>query len=200
MNTMTKSRNIPAKRKHWTPVEIELLRRNYADTLTRDIAQVLGRTQGVVYRKANDLGLFKSRDFIAEAPGDMAKTQFKKGREAHEARNYRPIGSLRLSKDGCLERKVTDDPSLVPARRWVGVHRLVWMQAHGPIPEGHAVVFKPGRRTAVLEQITPDAVECISQRELMARNTVHNLPKELVELVQLRGALNRQINKRSKTA
>ena len=46
-------------------------------------------------------------------------TQFKKGRPAHEARNYVPIGTLRLSKDGYLERKVTDDPGFYPARRWV---------------------------------------------------------------------------------
>jgi hypothetical protein len=32
----------------------------------------------------------------------------------------------------------------------------------------------------------------------MARNTVHRLPKPLAQLVQLRGALTKQINKRSK--
>lgn len=32
----------------------------------------------------------------------------------------------------------------------------------------------------------------------MRRNTVHNLPPELAKVVQLRGAINRQINKRAK--
>lgn len=56
-------------------------------------------------------------------PGCRA-TQFKKGRPAHTARNYLPIGSLRINADGCLKRKPTDDPALVPAasttseKRW----------------------------------------------------------------------------------
>jgi hypothetical protein len=127
-------------------------------------------------------------------------TQFKKGRPAHEARNYVPIGSERLSKDGYLERKVTDDPSIYPARRWVAVHRLVWESAHGPIPAGYVVVFKPGRRSTDREAITPDAVELITRQQLMQRNTFHQYGPEIVKLVQLRGAITRQINQRSKDA
>lgn len=122
-------------------------------------------------------------------------TRFKP-RAPQECRNYRPIGSLRLSKDGYLERKVTDDHP-VPARRWVGVHRLVWEQAHGPVPPGHAVVFKPGRRTTVEAEITLDRLECITRAELMRRNSYHTrLPPEVAQLVQLRGALHRKINNR----
>lgn len=133
------------------------------------------------------------------AGGRSAETRFKPGRLAHEARNYVPIGSLRPSKDGYLERKVTDDPSLVPARRWVAVHRLVWIEANGPVPDGHVVVFRPGRRTTVLEQITLDALELVTRTELMKRNTLHNrYPKEVVQLMQLKGAINRQINRITK--
>lgn len=129
-----------------------------------------------------------------------AATQFKAGRPPHECRNYRPIGSLRLSKEGYLERKVTDDHP-VPARRWVGVHRLVWEQAHGPVPRGHAVVFKPGRRTTVESEITLDRLECITRAELMRRNSYHTrYPKEVAQLIQLRGALNRKINTRQRKA
>lgn len=231
---MTKSRNILPPRRPWTEAELELLRRNYPDSRTEDLAAVLGRSLTTVYQKAIKLGLRKSDAYLASpaacrlrrgdnvgaehrfkkgqvppnkglrrpgwAPGDMAKTQFKKGRPANEARNYVPIGSYRLSKDGYLERKVTDDPSFVPARRWVAVHRLVWIEANGPIPDGHVVVFKPGRRTTVEADITLDALELITRQALMARNTVHNLPPELASVVQLRGALSRQINKRTKEA
>lgn len=78
-------------------------------------------------------------------PGGRAfETQFKKG-EMHGAaqHNYRPIGSTRISKDGYIERKVTDDHP-VPARRWIGEHHLVWEAANGPIPDGHVVVFLDG--------------------------------------------------------
>jgi hypothetical protein len=135
------------------------------------------------------------------APGRMRETQFKKGRPASEASNYKPIGTLRICADGILERKVTDDPKIVPTRRWVGVHRLVWIEANGPIPEGHAVVFKPGRATTDVQKITIDAVELVSRPELMRRNSYHtNYPPEIRQVIQLRGAVQRQINKRTQHA
>lgn len=125
--------------------------------------------------------------------------QFKAGRPAHEARNYQPIGTLRLSKDGYLERKVTDDPGIVPAKRWVGVHRLVWQAVRGDIPPGRVVVFRCGMQTAVEAEIVAERLECITRAELMDRNSYHkNLPPEVARIVQLRGAIQRQINKRTK--
>lgn len=132
------------------------------------------------------------------APGRMRETQFKPGRPAHEARNYRPIGSTRITSDGVLERKVTDDPSIYPAKRWVSVARLVWEAAHGPVPPRMRVAFRPGCRTTVEDEITLDRLELVSMRQMMQRNTVHNLPKPLAQAVQLRGALVRQINRRSR--
>lgn len=135
-----------------------------------------------------------------QAAGRCFETQFKPGRPAHEARNYRPIGSLRISKDGYLERKMTDDPTLAPSRRWTSVHRLVWEAAHGPLPAGAVVVFRPGRRSTDLDAITVDALELVTRTELMSRNTRHNLPKPLADLCALRAALTRQINRRERAA
>lgn len=129
------------------------------------------------------------------AGGRSAETRFKKGRLPQEARNYCPIGSLRVNRDGHLEQKVTDDPSIYPARRWTPVYRLVWERAHGPIPEKHLVVFKPGMRTTVLELITVDRLECISKAENAARNHWRNKHPELAKLVQLKGAITRQVNR-----
>jgi len=130
------------------------------------------------------------------APGRMRETQFKKGRPAHEARNYLPIGSLRLSKVGYLERKVTDDQSIVPARRWVSVHRLVWEAEHGPVPAGHALTFLPGRRTAVLEEISVDGLELITRQELMRRNSIHNYPPQLRANMVLLGRVRKAIERK----
>lgn len=132
------------------------------------------------------------------APGRMATTQFKKGQMAGAAQhNYVAIGTERISKDGYLERKVTDDPALAPARRWVGVHRLVWEAANGPIPPGHAVAFLPGRRATDAAAITADGLELVTRVELMRRNGLWNrYPREVAELVQLKGAVNRKINRR----
>lgn len=136
------------------------------------------------------------------AGGRSAETQFKAGTlNGRAAQLYQPIGSERVNFYGHLERKVTDDPSICSTRRWVPVHRLVWEAAHGPIPPKHVVTFKPGRLTTNAEEITPDALELLSMRENMARNSRHNrYPPEVNQLIQLRGALNRKIKNRSKTA
>jgi hypothetical protein len=129
------------------------------------------------------------------------RTQFKKGdRCGAAARNYVPIGSHRVSADGCLERKVTDDPRLYPARRWVPVARIVWEAANGPIPRAHVIVYKPGQRTAVLEEITVDRLECIDRAELARRNHPRNHSPELARLVQLKGAITRQVNRIAREA
>lgn len=101
-----------------------------------------------------------------QSGGRSAETQFKKGRPAHEARNYLPIGSTRVSKDGYIQRKVTDDPSLVPARRWVAEHRLLWDAAHGPIPDGHVVVFLDADKT----NIALDNLRCVPRGTLQYLN------------------------------
>lgn len=136
------------------------------------------------------------------AGGRSTDTQFKPGTlNGRAAEMYKPVGSERVNYCGHLERKVTDDPTICSTRRWVPVHRLVWEAAHGPIPPKHVVAFKPGRFSTNADEITPDALELLTMRENMARNSRHNrYPPEVNQLIQLRGALNRKIKNRSKTA
>lgn len=131
-------------------------------------------------------------------PGRMRETQFRSGTlNGKAARLWVPIGSHRINSDGNLDRKVRDDGP--PQKRWEGVHRLVWKDAHGSIPSGFAVTFKPGRHTTELEKITLDALELVSRQDLMRRNSYHTrYPKEIGRLIQLRGAVIRQINKRAR--
>lgn len=128
------------------------------------------------------------------------RTQFKKGRKPEESRNYVPVGSYRVNADGHLERKVTDDQSIAPARRWAPVYRLVWEAQCGPIPNGRIVVFRPGMRTAKLELITVDRLECITRAENAQRNHPRNRSPELAKLVQLKGAITRQVNRIAREA
>lgn len=130
------------------------------------------------------------------APGRMAETQFKKGSMSGAAQhNYVPIGSLKLDKDGRLVRKVTDDPNIYPARRWVPVARLVWEAAHGPIPPKHMVRFLPGMHTTIEAEITIDRLECVSLAENMRRNTIHRYPQEIKDAIRAVAVLNRRINR-----
>jgi len=130
------------------------------------------------------------------AGGRSAETRFAKGgRHGAALHNYVPIGSERVCADGYLERKTSDEAG----RRWVGVHRIVWEHAHGPIPAGTIVVFKRGMRTTIAAEITTHRLELITRAENMRRNSYHNnYPKELALAIQLRGVLNRKINKRQR--
>ncbi len=125
-------------------------------------------------------------------------TQFKKGEMRGAAQhNYVPVGTEKI-RDGLLCRKVTDDPDLYSAARWQPVARIVWEAVNGPIPAGHVVRFRKGMATTVRDEITPDRIECVSRAENMRRNSYHNYPQPIPQLIQLRGALQRQINKRAK--
>jgi len=132
-----------------------------------------------------------------ESMARSAKTRFKKGCRLGAAnKNHVPVGTLRISKDGYLERKMHDggETNAERQRRWVGVHRLVWESANGPIPRGHVVVFRSGARTNVEAEITLDKLELVTRRQLLDRNTVQRFPEPLRRAIQLRGALNRKIN------
>lgn len=209
--------------KSWTPEDIALLAREYPDTETAKIAASLGRTLVQVYRKARALGLKKSEQYLASpyacrlrrgdnvgaayrfkkgglswnkglqgwtAGGRSVETRFKPG---HKPKNWLPIGSTRLTKQGYLQRKLTDTG--YPPRDWKPVHVLLWVEHYGPIPPGYAVGFL----TATRSTIAIDNLVLLSRADLMRRNTYHNnYPKEIGELIRIRGQITRQINKRTR--
>lgn len=131
--------------------------------------------------------------------GRMRETQFRPGgRSGAAARNWRPIGTILVDPDGYRRIKVRDarpgeHTGFGNVRVWPMLQRHVWEQAHGPIPPGHSVVFKNGRR----DDVRLENLELLSREELLARNTIHRLPKPLADTCRLLGALNRQIRKRT---
>lgn len=204
---------------HWTESEMQALARLYPDTSNEVLGRVFGRPAKAIGLKARSIGLKKSDRFMAEGAGRIKPgqtpwnkgvkgstgtqagcrtTQFKPGRNPSEARNYRPVGSLRITKDGYLEQKVTDDQGIYPARRWVAFHRIVWERENGHVPHGHIVVFRPGMPTTDPEMVTVDRLECITRSENMLRNTYHRYGKEVAQLIQLRGVITRKIREKEK--
>ncbi len=211
-------------RRLWTSADDELLRQRYPHERTDTLAVALRREVRAVYARAKLLGLKKSDAYLASpdacrlrrgdnigaafrfvkgqvpqnkgvrrpgwAPGRMAETQFKPGVPSWR---LMPVGSTRFI-DGYLYRKVSEVPRVPYTVNWKLEHHLVWVEAFGPIPPGHNVAFKNGNKADVrLENL-----ELISRTEQMRRNTVHNLPKPVAQAVQLLGALNRQIRRRSR--
>lgn len=225
---MTRSRSIYQPRVDWTTERDAELVRRYPGERTAGIAADFGVTLAQIYSRTTRLGLKKNAAVIADmarqrtndpqhgsrahrfqkgqtppnkglrrpgwAPGDMATTQFKRGQSPN---NTKPIGSYRIDKDGTLQRKISNAPGN-NSQRWRSVHELVWIAAHGPVPARHIVIFKKGQRTNVLEKITLDRVECISLADNLRRNSVHRHGPEIAQLVQLRGAITRQINQHTR--
>lgn len=123
-------------------------------------------------------------------------TQFKPGSRPH---TWVPVGSFRVSADGVLELKVHDEPGAHnKVKRWRNYSQVVWERDVGSIPPGHIVVFKAGKKTTEPALVTADRLECISRAENVRRNSIHQLPQELRELVHLRGRLSRAINAKAR--
>lgn len=215
---MTKSRGINRTRWQPTLADIIMVQRHFATTRTADIAAALGVAYHQVAKLADKLGLRKSEEWLngpdsgrtdgkrglgtrfqpGQVPPNKGKklgsdwckdTQFRPGQKPA---NYAPPGSLRVATHGYLQIKLHDTG--YPPHDWVMYHRHVWEQAHGPVPAGHVVAFKDGRRRVKPDEITLEVLECVSREEHMRRNTVHNLPPQLVEVVRLRSVLTRAIN------
>lgn len=176
----------------WSQEDAEFLRKHYADGDRDFLVQRLGRPIRAISLHARKLGLRRSKEYLENQsnrfkpghktwnkgkPGSTGnhpnsrRTQFKKGNKPH---TWQPIGFERITKDGYLERKITDTG--VTRNDFVAVHRIVWEEAHGPIPEGHVVVFRSDNKL----DHRLENLELISRTELMLRNSRHNYPPELI--------------------
>mgnify|MGYP000025152895 CR=1 FL=1 len=202
----------------WTDDRLEILARRYPNENTADLATDMCLTKEQLHRQANKMGLKKTPEFYAQhgqrLDGAIGQaTRFKKGNKAWNAgksfhsggrsvehqfkpgmlpHNHKPIGHIRITADGYQEQKMTDTG--VTRHDYVAVHRLAWTAAHGPIPDGHVVVFKDGNKM----NTDLGNLELISRKELARRNTIHRLPPELKETIYLLTSVQRRIRKNEK--
>ena len=135
------------------------------------MAGLLGCSVKSIYYKAHALGLSKSEAFKAsEQSGRILRGQ--------------------------------KDPRMTATQFRAG--HTTWNKGKpgttGLHPNCRATQFKPGMKTNVLEQITLDRVECISMAENARRNHPRNKHPELAKLVQLKGAITRQVNRINREA
>lgn len=217
---MTKSRNINKAAFGWTAEQLLLLHSQYANTPTRSIANALSCSMSVVYTQAKLRGLKKSPEFLASAysgraaadrpilgsastrftPGQRSwnkgkklpghgNTQsfFKKGEAPINAQQ---VGALRINTDGRLEIK------LAPGKnQWYGLVRYSWQLAHGPIPDKMCI----GVRDHDSYNTQVDNLMLLTRAENIAHNLLGRYPKDLRNVMALRGRLNNQINKQLET-
>ena len=208
-----------AQRRRWTASTIARLVRDYPHTPAWTIARAVNRPLSAVYGKAFTLGLKKSAEFLRRmhaacclrdagehyrftkghvpankglrrpgwGPGRMKETQFKPGNYSKRwDREAYCIGALRVNTDGGLDIKVREG-----LRAWDPMARWVWTTERGPIPKGMVVRCRNGDDHDTRIQ----NLRLATRRELMLENTLHNYPKPIAHAIQLRGALNRRINR-----
>lgn len=190
------------RQRAWTAEEDARLRALYDTMPASAIGKELNRTKPAVKNRVHILGLTKGHNCgrfqkgltpwnkgqAYDSGGRSHETRFKAG---HKPKSYKPLGSERVSKEGYLQRKMTETG--YPPRDWVPVHHIVWREAGREIPTGSVLRFIDGNN----RNFSLDNLELIHRSDLMRRNSVHNYGPEIAQLVQLRGAITRQINRRS---
>lgn len=172
----------------YTEEQIRLIKELYPISDTFSLMKILGLTYEQVNHKAYKLGLKKlphvMKQIKREASEKSAGT-YKKGKAPA---NTKPVGSIARAQKGYKAIKVAE-PNV-----WVMLHRKIWEDANGPVPDGMVISYIDGNKeNCVLENL-----ELIGKKEFFARHTVHNLPHELKELVMLRGNIMRCITVRKR--
>lgn len=206
------------KIKPWTEQDIEYMTANYPTTFMKDMCEYLDRSEKSIYMQAYLMGLKKDKDFLTEwhknnipqafidnqkKKGDIPhnkgvpmskekydrcrRTMFKKGHRPHNT-NKEGDGAITLRNKENYKARVFN--IRISAGKWVPLHRYIWEQVHGPIPKGFIVAFKNGYTDCRIENL-----ELMSRADNMRRNSMHNYPEELREMLHIKIGFNRKLNK-----
>lgn len=90
-------------------------------------------------------------------PGTGNKTTFRKGATPH---NKMKVGEDAITTDGYVKTKIAE-PDV-----WEYKHKLIWTEAHGPIPEKHSIIFADGNKL----NLSIDNLLLVSKAELLMLN------------------------------
>jgi hypothetical protein len=198
----------------FTPDEDQFLKDHYLCLPSSDIGRLLDRSGTTIRQRYKLLDLLvpkkiKNR-FVAVAGFKKGSTPHNKGKEQskwmsedgmkrlHASQyqkgnkpwhTHKPFEVVKWEKSGRQYLIIyLDINNRMPLQRYI------WEQVHGPIPKAHKIIFKD-RNTL---NCNLDNLEMVSNAELLTRNSAHRFGPEIFKIIQLRGALNRQINKRLK--
>jgi hypothetical protein len=163
-----------SKPKPVSPEEVLFIRNNGGTMTRKQMADALNRTEqsikGIMHRhgiKTGRDGLFvpgqKSWNKGTKGLTSANKTSFKKGNLPKNTLFDKAI-TLRKDNRGVLIKWIRISKS-----KWEALHRYLWEEAHGPVPEGYIVSFKDGDpMNCVLENL-----ELITMAENAGRNSGH---------------------------
>jgi hypothetical protein len=183
---------------------------------TADIAVMINRPIGGVNGKAYNLKIKKSTNYmkaLLEIESKKLATagkqyQFKKGQTSHnkgkkmpaelyekckrtmfkpgnKPGNIKKLGAIRKDVDGYTYVKIADGD-------WRLKHRVIYENVNGPVPANHVVIFKDNN----MNNFDINNLQMISQKENMLRNTIHQYPEQIQELIKLKNKLKKKINEK----
>lgn len=196
----------------FTPQEDDYLRNNYLTMTTNQMAKVIDRSKFGIRNRLRLLGLKipyelamersvnslfkpghkafnkgkKQTDYMSpEAIEAVKVTQFKKGNKPHNTLTDGVI-TRRTDKRGIVYQFIRVDGVFLP------LHRHLWQEANNQIiKEGFNVIFIDGNpANCVIENL-----KLVSNAELQLMNSIHNLPEDLKEILNLTRSLNNKIKK-----
>lgn len=203
-------------KKFWTKSEIEWLKENFPSKQIKQLVAESGMTVSRINNKAHELKLKKTNEHLKNNAGRISANQtekskacrFKKGfvpwnkgisvhtggdagyfPKGHKPANHKPVGYVRKNIEGYLEIKMCEG-----LRSFRLLHRVIWERCNGKLNKGEVVIFLDGNK----ENVKITNLGVLTKMQNMKRNSYHNYPKEISSLIQLQGAINRQLNKRAK--
>ena len=119
-----------------------------------------------------------------EALEKSISTRWKKGNKPYSTKYDGAISVRRMYGTSYKMIRISEN-------NWEFLHRHLWKKHYGDIPQRYNVVFKDGNTlNCVIENL-----ECISNKELLHRNRIHNLPQEIKDLVYMKASLTKAIKK-----
>lgn len=158
----------------------------FPDEKAETIAKDYGVHVQTIYKTAQRYNVKKSEAFLrSPESGRMQKgqclsprTQFKKGHIPCFKGRKLPYKPGHLWKKGNKPHNAGTDGEIrwrqnpgyyfirIAENNWVFLHRFLYEQQHGKIPDGYNVIFKDGdRRNCVLENL-----DCVTHKELLELN------------------------------
>lgn len=201
-------------RKSLTDQQVEIIIREYLNKPVKRIADEIGSNHGTIMRKLKSLGLEIPKEIIEkrkqaglfkkgsipfnkgkkmteylseEAIKISSKTRFKKGQKPKQTKKSFEES---LRNEMGLQYYYIKPPGgnmMVPKHRWLWEN-----EKKTKIPKGYNIVFKDGNTlNCVIENL-----ECISNKELMERNTIHQYPAEIKRTLHLTKKIKDKIKRK----
>ena len=138
----------------WTVEQKDFLRKHYPKLTQRELLQLFNQNFDLNVSLKKLKACLTNHNITSGRTGQFNKghvpfnkglkgvtmggveTQFKKGQRP---KNYKPVGTERIDRDGYILVKVSDTGDW--HERWRHKHKVIWEAANGPIPKGHVLIF-----------------------------------------------------------